>query len=50
LVESTFETCDDGNNEDLDGCDRLCQEESGFICSGNPSICIEACGDGIVNS
>ncbi len=34
------ETCDDGNKNNGDGCSSTCAVESGFSCSGKPSICI----------
>jgi cysteine-rich repeat protein len=36
----TFESCDDGNTTDGDGCSSTCTAESGFTCSGNPSTCL----------
>jgi len=43
--------CDDGNNEDGDGCDSECQAELGFCCCGGsiyqPDVCLEICGDGL---
>ena len=42
------ETCDDTNGDTGDGCDA-CQEEEGFYCLGEPSICqLGFCGDGFV--
>lgn len=42
------ETCDDGNTRDGDGCSADCLHvESGFHCSGSPSMCATTCGDGI---
>jgi cysteine-rich repeat protein len=42
--------CDDGNNEDGDGCDAYCYTETGFYCEGGdyetPDTCYEICGDG----
>ncbi|HEX5034582.1 MAG TPA: hypothetical protein VFW62_08890, partial [bacterium] len=29
-----------------DGCDGFCEVESGFICSGEPSVCVEDDGGG----
>lgn len=42
------ETCDDGNAVSGDGCSDLCQVESGFQCTGVPSVCVQTgvCGDG----
>lgn len=36
----TFDACDDGNTSDADGCSATCTVESGFVCSGNPSVCL----------
>jgi cysteine-rich repeat protein len=41
------EECDDGNDEDDDGC-TACQEDEGFTCVNEPSVCSTSCGDGIV--
>lgn len=41
------EQCDDGNTSDGGGCSRVCQEEAGWTCSGEPSVCSTICGDGI---
>ncbi len=38
-VIGTGETCDDGNVADGDGCSSVCQIETGFTCSGAPSVC-----------
>ena len=51
-----YETCDDGNLIDLDGCSSdKCQIEFGFYCNNfpnnlitpNPSVCYSTCGDGL---
>jgi cysteine-rich repeat protein len=42
------EQCDDGGNTGGDGCDSFCNEESGFDCTGSPSICTTTCGDGLI--
>ena len=42
------EQCDDGNYTDGDGCSYSCEVETGWDCSGSPSSCMPACGDGIV--
>lgn len=39
IVESV-EQCDDGNNLGGDGCSPTCTVESGWSCSGQPSICV----------
>ena len=33
------EACDDGNTNDIDGCNFGCEVETGFTCVGTPSIC-----------
>jgi len=33
------ETCDDGNTNNNDGCSAACQIESGYECTGEPSVC-----------
>ena len=38
-VINTEEGCDDGNTDDGDGCSSACQIESGYNCSGEPSVC-----------
>ena len=48
IVEGA-ETCDDGNAQPGDGCSDTCQVETGWLCTGAPSLCRETlCGDGIV--
>ena len=47
-VVNTGETCDDGNTTANDGCNSLCATETGFTCTGAPSICVPTCGDGAV--
>ena len=42
------ETCDDGNRTPGDGCDSSCQTETGYDCTGEPSVCEEVCGDGLI--
>jgi cysteine-rich repeat protein len=42
------ESCDDGNFISGDGCSSTCGVESGWFCSGAPSLCSAICGDGIV--
>ncbi len=48
LKEGT-EACDDQNTTSGDGCNNVCQVESGWTCTGTPSVCtqIPVCGDGI---
>jgi len=40
------EACDDGNPSVGDGCTPACMVESGWTCSGSPSVCVPICGDG----
>lgn len=47
LVEAG-EACDDGGTTPGDGCSATCTVESGYSCTGEPSVCSEVCGDGIV--
>lgn len=42
------EGCDDGNTSTGDGCTPSCTVESGWTCSGSPSVCVPICGDGRV--
>jgi cysteine-rich repeat protein len=42
------EACDDGNNDDGDGCSATCTVEAGFTCTGESSVCTPICGDGVV--
>jgi cysteine-rich repeat protein len=48
------EKCDDGNKNNGDGCSNVCQIESGWTCSGNPSVCTHpggsVCGNGILEA
>jgi cysteine-rich repeat protein len=45
---SSTEACDDGNTTAGDGCSATCTIESGYSCSGAPSMCAPICGDGLV--
>jgi cysteine-rich repeat protein len=47
LIEDS-ETCDDSNASGSDGCSATCREETGYDCSGSPSVCTPTCGDGAV--
>ncbi len=41
-ILSAMEACDDGNNNNNDGCDSLCVVETGFTCdSASPSVCTD---------
>lgn len=42
------EDCDDDGTENADGCDETCMFEAGWICTGEPSNCVEICADGLV--
>jgi cysteine-rich repeat protein len=48
IIRDLLEECDDGNILGGDGCSAKCLIETGFTCSGLPSICKARCGDGIV--
>jgi cysteine-rich repeat protein len=37
--------CDDGDLDDGDGCSSTCFVEPGFVCSGEPSVCVAGSGD-----
>ena len=50
IIVAADEGCDDGNTVDGDGCSSVCLVESGFNCSGEPSVCGSICGNGIVAS
>ena len=49
-IIETGEQCDDGNLNNGDGCTNSCTIQSGYTCSGTPSICTPSavCGNGIV--
>ena len=49
-VISGGEACDDNNQSSGDGCSLLCNVESGWICSGEPSVCTRLCGNGVINA
>jgi len=43
------EGCDDGNQEDGDGCSTQCTVEKGWACAqGSPTVCHTMCGDTMV--
>jgi len=47
-IAAASEQCDDGSTKSGDGCSERCQFESGFKCSGTPSVCSPTvCGDGL---
>jgi cysteine-rich repeat protein len=39
LIQGT-EECDDENAANGDGCSAMCLIESGFVCNGEPSVCV----------
>jgi len=48
-LDTPFEECDDGDTDGGDGCGgRYCAIETGFQCTGVPSVCIGICGDGLI--
>jgi len=50
-VISTGEVCDDNNQDGGDGCNILCNVESGWSCTENsPSVCTLLCGNSQVDS
>jgi cysteine-rich repeat protein len=40
--------CDDGGTTAGDGCSATCTVETGWTCSGQPSVCTPICGDSLV--
>ena len=49
-IVAPSEACDDGNATGGDGCSATCTVETGFQCTGDPSVCMSTCGDGVVAS
>ncbi|MBU4116889.1 MAG: DUF4215 domain-containing protein [Nanoarchaeota archaeon] len=47
-VISGDEECDDGADNDGDGCSSSCTVELGWLCTGEPSFCSAICGDGLI--
>jgi cysteine-rich repeat protein len=47
-VIAAVEDCDDMNVANGDGCSSSCVVESGWSCTGTPSVCKTICGDGLV--
>jgi cysteine-rich repeat protein len=43
------EECDDNNAGAGDGCSDVCTIEPGYICSGQPSVCVLSCGNGTID-
>ncbi len=44
------EECDDGGTQDGNGCNARCQQESSAVCTGEPSVCVLSCGNGVVEA
>ena len=44
-----YESCDDGNTLDGDGCDATCAVEPGFTCPWGEPCRVVACGDGFTD-
>jgi len=49
-IINTGEGCDDGNTASGDGCSSTCVVEGGWICTGQPSDCLEGGAGGSFNS
>ncbi|MBI1818052.1 MAG: DUF4215 domain-containing protein [Deltaproteobacteria bacterium] len=47
-ILDTGEQCDDGSTASDDGCSATCVTETGWSCSGQPSVCTPICGDGLL--
>ena len=51
-VRFGLEACDDGNEDNGDGCSSQCEVESGVECEeveeSTQSICQPICGDGVI--
>lgn len=47
-ITQAGESCDDGNLTNGDGCSAVCTVQSGYTCTGSPSVCNSLCGDGVV--
>ncbi|MEO8841141.1 MAG: DUF4215 domain-containing protein [Kofleriaceae bacterium] len=43
------ETCDDHNTATGDGCDDTCHVQTGYACTGTPSMCVATCGNGALD-
>eukprot|EP00306_Pavlova_sp_CCMP459_P011021 CAMPEP_0185189630 /NCGR_PEP_ID=MMETSP1140-20130426/6155_1 /TAXON_ID=298111 /ORGANISM="Pavlova sp., Strain CCMP459" /LENGTH=1008 /DNA_ID=CAMNT_0027756207 /DNA_START=1 /DNA_END=3023 /DNA_ORIENTATION=+ len=52
-VRETGEMCDDGNDDDTDGCLSTCLEAPGFRCTedanGKTTSCVQHCGNGVID-
>jgi cysteine-rich repeat protein len=49
-AKQTGEDCDDGNTTAGDGCSDTCKVETGYVCTGTPSVCTTPCGNGTVET
>lgn len=51
-ITENGEQCDDGNSNGSDGCSNTCTIETGYNCSGEPSMCslIDSDEDGILDN
>lgn len=49
-VVETGEACDDSNVDGSDGCSSTCTVETGWVCSGAPSVCAQTCGNGVLDT
>lgn len=53
-IQTATESCDDGNEDDEDGCSSVCELETGFECTGTtPTVCTddnECAGEGAGNN
>ena len=49
IFEGT-EQCDDGGVTPNDGCSQTCEIDSGWQCSGVPSVCAPICGNALVQT
>ncbi len=46
-IVTAGEECDDHDLTGGDGCSATCALESGWSCTGQPSVCSEVCGNGV---
>ncbi len=44
------EDCDDGDTDDGDGCSATCTRETGYRCTGEPSMCETVCSDDLADA
>ena len=47
-IQDPGEQCDDINTMAGDGCSSTCTIESGYNCTGEPSVCTTVSGDGLI--